>query len=139
MRLALYFGNTPEYWLNLRTHYDLTMAAEPPTRRSQAHEALPHGLVPTLLLDGVGWKTADDFYNAFLEAVGAPPWHGRNFNALRDSIAGGDINAVGLPYDIVVLGTSKMSEPALAIVERFRELIEELRSAGTRVSIEMQE
>ena len=49
--------------------------------------------MPTLLLDGARWKTADDFYNAFLEAVGAPPWHGRNFNALRDSIAGGDINA----------------------------------------------
>jgi RNAse (barnase) inhibitor barstar len=79
--------------------------------------------VPTLLLDGARWKTADDFYNAFLEAVGAPPWHGRNFNALRDSIAGGDINAVGLLYGIVVLGTSRMSEPALAIVERFRELI----------------
>jgi hypothetical protein len=31
-----------------------------------------------------------------------------------------------------------MSEPALAIVERFRELIEELRSAGTRVSIELE-
>ena len=94
--------------------------------------------MPTLLLDGARWKTADDFYNAFLEAVGAPPWHGRNFNALRDSIAVGDINAVDLPYDIVVLGTSRMSEPALEMVKQFRELIEALRSAGTRVSIELQ-
>lgn len=84
-------------------------------------------------------ENAEDFYGAFLEAVGAPPWHGHNFNALRDSIAVGDINAVSPPYDIVVLGTSRMGEPTLAIVERFRELIEGLRSAGTQVSIELQE
>jgi addiction module HigA family antidote len=23
LRLALYFGNSPEFWLNLQTHYDL--------------------------------------------------------------------------------------------------------------------
>lgn len=95
--------------------------------------------MPTLFLDGARWKTADDCYDAFFEAVGAPSWHGRNFNALRDSIAVGDINAVSLPYDIVVLGTSRMSEPALAMVKLFRELIEELRSEGARVSIELQE
>lgn len=26
LRLGLYFGNTPEFWLNLQTHYDLKMA-----------------------------------------------------------------------------------------------------------------
>src|SRR5215211_1349813 len=25
-RLSLYFGNSPEFWLNLQTHYDLKMA-----------------------------------------------------------------------------------------------------------------
>ena len=25
-RLGLYFGNSPEFWLNLQTHYDLKMA-----------------------------------------------------------------------------------------------------------------
>ncbi|MGH7923945.1 MAG: helix-turn-helix transcriptional regulator [Candidatus Binatus sp.] len=24
--MGLYFGNTPEFWLNLQTHYDLKMA-----------------------------------------------------------------------------------------------------------------
>jgi plasmid maintenance system antidote protein VapI len=24
--LGLYFGNSPEFWLNLQTHYDLKMA-----------------------------------------------------------------------------------------------------------------
>ncbi len=27
LRLARFFGTTPEFWLNLQTHYDLTVAA----------------------------------------------------------------------------------------------------------------
>ena len=26
LRLSLYFGNSPEFWMNLQTHYDLKMA-----------------------------------------------------------------------------------------------------------------
>jgi addiction module HigA family antidote len=26
LRLALYFGNSPEFWMNLQTHYDLKVA-----------------------------------------------------------------------------------------------------------------
>jgi antitoxin HigA-1 len=26
LRLGLFFGNTPEFWLNLQTHYDLKIA-----------------------------------------------------------------------------------------------------------------
>jgi len=26
LRLSLYFGNTPEFWINLQTHYDLKLA-----------------------------------------------------------------------------------------------------------------
>ncbi len=28
LRLSLYFGNSPEYWMNLQTHYDLKMARQ---------------------------------------------------------------------------------------------------------------
>lgn len=33
LRLARYFGTTPEFWLNLQTHYDLSV-----TRRNLGHE-----------------------------------------------------------------------------------------------------
>ena len=43
LRLSLYFGNTPEFWINLQTHYDLKMAARELTaadrKRIQAHRA----------------------------------------------------------------------------------------------------
>jgi antitoxin HigA-1 len=28
LRLSLYFGNTPEFWLNLQTNYDLKIARQ---------------------------------------------------------------------------------------------------------------
>lgn len=28
LRLGLYFGNSPEYWMNLQTHYDLKTARD---------------------------------------------------------------------------------------------------------------
>jgi addiction module HigA family antidote len=28
VRLALYFGNTPEFWMNLQAHYDLKVARD---------------------------------------------------------------------------------------------------------------
>jgi addiction module HigA family antidote len=43
VRLALYFGNSPEFWMNLQTHYDLKIARRklPPedAKRIQARRA----------------------------------------------------------------------------------------------------
>jgi RNAse (barnase) inhibitor barstar len=50
------------------------------------------------------WRTADDFYDSFFSAVRAPAWHGRNFDALCDSIGDGQINEIEVPYRIVIRG-----------------------------------
>ena len=86
-------------------------------------------------LEGADWQTADDFYEAFFKAVGSPSWHGRNFNALRDSIARGRINDIELPYTIHISGLGKMRTGAKEIVNDFNELIKELRSEGHQVDI----
>ncbi len=43
LRLSLYFGNSPEFWLNLQTHYDLKLARRlldpQAAERIQAHRA----------------------------------------------------------------------------------------------------
>ncbi len=43
VRLSLYFGNSPEFWMNLQIHYDLKMAQRELTaaerRRIQARRA----------------------------------------------------------------------------------------------------
>jgi antitoxin HigA-1 len=43
LRLSLYFGNSPEFWLNLQTHYDLKIArrhlSPDAAKRIRAHRA----------------------------------------------------------------------------------------------------
>ena len=89
-------------------------------------------------LAGTNWKTRDDFYDAFFEAVGSPNWHGRNFNALRDSIATGRINNVELPYTIRISGIDKVPLEVRETVESFHDLIKELNSRGYKVDISYQ-
>ena len=88
-------------------------------------------------LDGRGWKTKEDFYHAFLAAVEAPDWHGRNLDALWDSIVTGGINRRELPYRIVIGGCNYMSAEAAGMVDRFRVLIEEAARQGYAVGIRL--
>lgn len=88
-----------------------------------------------LILNGAEWRTQDDVYDSFFQAVGAPDWHGRNFNALRDSIARGSINAVEVPYRLVIKDYDKIALPAGEMADDFIALIRELAAKGCPVEI----
>lgn len=55
-----------------------------------------------ITLEGLNWQTEADFIESVLSGVSAPPWHGRNYNALRDSFVVGDINGVEPPYEFII-------------------------------------
>ena len=40
LRLARFFGTTPEFWLNLQTHYDLTIAARREAKEIEREEGI---------------------------------------------------------------------------------------------------
>ncbi len=88
-----------------------------------------------LVLDGADWLTQDDVYDAFLQAVGAPEWHGRNFNALRDSIATGSINRLEIPYKLVIKNYDKIGAGAKVLADDFIDLIQELSAESCPVQI----
>jgi RNAse (barnase) inhibitor barstar len=87
-----------------------------------------------LTLNAKGWQTKDDVYDAFFHAVGAPTWHGRNFDALNDSIGTGQINALEVPYRIVIINEPAFEE-ARKMIRDFADLIHELASRGCPVEI----
>jgi RNAse (barnase) inhibitor barstar len=91
-----------------------------------------------LTLDGAAWKTRDDVYDSFFRAVGAPEWHGRNFDALRDSIAAGSINAVEVPYRLVIQSYDKIDGSARQMANDFVDLIGELAAEGCPVEIRVE-
>ncbi|WP_431197208.1 barstar family protein [Sulfitobacter pontiacus] len=71
-------------------------------------------------------KTVDGFYSTLLLSLGAPGWHGRNLDALWDSITS-DINSVMPPYSIELsIGTS-LPPSVAALVPRVKALYDDAR------------
>jgi RNAse (barnase) inhibitor barstar len=91
-----------------------------------------------LTLDGAGWRSKDDVYNAFFHAVGAPEWHGRNFDALNDSIANGSINEVEVPYRLVLMNYDLISGEAKKMTDDFVDLIHEIAERGCPVEVRIE-
>lgn len=67
----------------------------------------------TIEIDGRQWRDPLDFYKGLLAALRAPDWHGRNINALIDSIIVGSINEIEPPYRIRVTGLDVAGEGAI--------------------------
>jgi RNAse (barnase) inhibitor barstar len=78
-------------------------------------------------LDASKWKTQGDFYDALLPALGAPAWHGRNLDALDDSIGSDEINEVRLPFRLLLVGTEAVPSELRSYLKKFAELVAELR------------
>jgi hypothetical protein len=91
--------------------------------------------VPELKMDARGWKGFDDLYDSFFAAVGAPVWHGRNFDALNDSIVGGGINRVDLPYVLVIENLDGTSAEGYVATQQFILFVRELEGKGCPISV----
>ena len=78
-------------------------------------------------LDATRWRTALDLYDDLLPALGSPEWHGRNINALIDSMIWGGINAVEPPYVVVALNAANLSKDAREEIELLRAALIEAR------------
>jgi len=85
------------------------------------------GLMRTRKLDAGSWSTASDFYDALLSAIGAPDWHGRNINAVVDSMVFGGINTLQPQYAVTVVNAAQLSEPIKTEVALLADAIQEAR------------
>jgi RNAse (barnase) inhibitor barstar len=92
-----------------------------------------------LTLDAAGWQSNDDVYDSFFRAVGAPAWHGRNLDALHDSIGAGQINQVEVPYRLIIRNYAAAGEVARETVDGFSRVIERLIADGCPVAIQIHE
>jgi RNAse (barnase) inhibitor barstar len=91
-----------------------------------------------LIMQSLQWRTRDDVYDAFFRAVGAPSWHGRNFDALVDSIETGEINKIEVPYCLVIKDVGVAEPEAAEMIGRFADLIKELRDRGCDVDVRIE-
>ena len=93
--------------------------------------------MPKVLLEGQKWVSSDDFYEALLAALGAPGWHGRNLDALDETLRSGDTNALNPPLDIAISGMNSMGAEARTTVHRFNQLVDDLRAANIDIRLEL--
>lgn len=70
-------------------------------------------------------QTIDAVYTVLLAELGAPDWHGRNLDALWDSITDEDINEIKPPYYIEVRGADRLPLELVSLLTRIRTLFEE--------------
>jgi hypothetical protein len=75
-------------------------------------------------IDASGWQTVADGWAAILAALEAPAWHGRNLDALADSLSGG-VNGVAAPFALHLTGTSTLPPPVSAWLDRVAQVFAE--------------
>ena len=86
-------------------------------------------------LDGSRWASKGDFYDALLPALGAPTWHGRNLDALNESIRSSRINEIRPPFTIRIRGLATMEPDAKQMVTRFAKLVAARKAEGMAVGL----
>jgi hypothetical protein len=79
-------------------------------------------------LDASNWMTWRDFYDALLFALGAPEYHGRNINALVDSMIWGGINKIEPPYSIRITETGRLPKDVHEHIELAKNALAEGRA-----------
>jgi len=90
-----------------------------------------------ILLDSSAWKSPDDFYRALLPKLGAPAWHGRNLDALDDSLFGG-INEVDPPFSVTVRRSMDLSTEMSAFLAQVAIVFANARkNSGADISFEV--
>lgn len=85
-------------------------------------------------LDASAWTEPGDFYEALLPQLGAPDWHGRNLDALEDSIFGGDINSVEPPFHISMARTDELSPSMKDFLIRVNDVFADYGRSGATIS-----
>jgi RNAse (barnase) inhibitor barstar len=95
--------------------------------------------VPTLQLDASRWKNTDDIYESLFAVLGAPAWHGKNFNALNDSIVTGNVNAVEVPYTLSIRNMRSANSGVRLFVSNLVDFISKREAEGCPVSIQIED
>lgn len=91
--------------------------------------------VSHILLRPCEWQSKQDFYDELLPQIGAPDWHGRNLDAVADSLVTGQINTVEPPFVIEVQRLDESAKFARALVQVLAEIAEEASESGRRIGM----
>ncbi|GGZ96748.1 hypothetical protein GCM10008090_01230 [Arenicella chitinivorans] len=88
-----------------------------------------------VIIDWSEIQSPDDYFSQLLPQVGAPDWHGRNLNALADSLVTGGINKLEPPFCLINLQTGSVPPELQDFVTGLNEIYDEASSNGRKISV----
>ena len=88
-----------------------------------------------IYIDWSNINKVDEFYSQLLPQLSAPEWHGRNLNALRDSLVTGDINKIEPPFCVINLNTESLGEELKDFFLVVNEIYKEANSNGRKIRV----
>jgi RNAse (barnase) inhibitor barstar len=86
-----------------------------------------------LELDLSKLTSVEDAFEELMMVLEAPEWHGRNLNALRDSVTGNDLNGARAPFEIRLRG--RASEEVRQLLGMVEDIFKEARQYGVDVRL----
>jgi RNAse (barnase) inhibitor barstar len=81
------------------------------------------------------WKSEEDFFDEVLRNLDAPDWHGKNYDALSDSLVTGQVNGVEPPIKFVIEETQTLPQIAAHALAELESIAAEARSNGRIVEV----
>ena len=91
-----------------------------------------------ITLDGSRWRSQADFYAALLDVIGDPGWHGRNLDALDETLRVGDVHTINPPFAVHIIGAATMAHEVRTYLDRFLALAAALRADGVVVDVTLE-
>ena len=88
-----------------------------------------------IVIDWAMLKDEEEFYNSLLPQLSAPEWHGRNLDALADSIITGSINDVEPPYTITSLNEASVVVGMKGFQVLVLEILREAEQSGREIHV----
>jgi RNAse (barnase) inhibitor barstar len=70
-----------------------------------------------VVIDWAQIDSPDAFYQMVLPQIRSPGWHGRNLDALSDSLFSGQINGLEPPYIVEMLGVHNIPDHLAAFAK----------------------
>jgi RNAse (barnase) inhibitor barstar len=86
-----------------------------------------------VVIDVSACSSTQDFYSLPLAGLGAPAWHGKNLDALWDTISSDDINDVRAAFTVHFINVQNAQLELKSLVEKIGEIIDEARAESVDV------
>ena len=85
-----------------------------------------------LIVDIASAKTREDIFVLLLKAMDAPTWHGKNLDAIDESVAHGGNDTIEPPYSVTFINAARLSSDLRHELLRVKEIFVDAKKRESR-------